>query len=143
MRARARSGFTYAPSLTSRGLSCIDIDGLFGARAQMMMKTVNVECFFLFKFGTGDDEKFIINVTEFVDSKAFAGGSGGDGGGDGKQQPGTPVEALSSSVRNCIRATGRCFVDVVLFVPRCVKYVISISQDEKGGAAAAAAPRKA
>ena len=108
----------------------------------MMMKTVKVECFFLFKFGTDDDEKLIINVTEFVDSKAFAGGSGGDGGdGDGKQQPGTPVEALSSSVRNCIKATGRCFVDVVLFVPRCVKYVISISQDEKGGAAAA--PRKA
>ncbi len=105
----------------------------------MMMKTVNVECFFLFKFGTGDDEKFIINVTEFVDSKAFAGGSGGDG--DGKQQPGTPVEALSSSVRNCIKAMGRCFVDMVLFVPRCVKYVISISPDEKGGAAAA--PRKA
>jgi hypothetical protein len=114
------------------------------SRAQMMMKTVNVECFFLFKFGTGDDEKFIINVTEFVDSKAFAGGSAsGSGEGDGKQQqqqqqqPGTPVEALSSSVRNYIKATARCFVDVVLFVPRCVKYVISISLDEKGGAAAA------
>jgi hypothetical protein len=109
------------------------------------MKTVGVECFFLFKFGEGKDENLIINVTEFVDSKVFAGSSDSSSGGDtaattsGSKQPETPVEALSSSLRNCIKATGRCFVDVLLFGPRCVKYVITATAEKQRGAA----PQKA
>ena len=101
-----------------------------------MMKTVGNECLFLFKFGEGPDEKLIINLTEFVDSKVFAGSS--DGGGDSKQ-PSTPIAALSSSVRNCIKATGRCFVDILLFGPRCFKYVINTATEPQQGAA----PQKA
>jgi hypothetical protein len=108
-----------------------------------MMKTVGNECFFLFKFGEGQDEKLIINLTEFVDSKVFSGSSDSDGGGDttvgggsgsGSKQPETPVEALSSSVRNCIKATGRCFVDILLFGPRCFKYVITTTAEQRRGA---------
>jgi len=106
------------------------------------MKTVGVECFFLFKFGEEQDEKLIINVTEFVDSKVFAGSSDGGAGdtivgsdsGSGSKQPETPVEALSSSVRNCIKATGRCFVDFLLFGPRCLKYVITTRAGQQQGA---------
>jgi hypothetical protein len=88
------------------------------------MKTVNVECFFLFTFGTGSNENLIINVTEFVDSKAFSGGDGG-GGGSGSTPPETPFEALSSSVQTCVKMMARCYVDILLFVPRSVKYVIN------------------
>ena len=87
------------------------------------MKTVNVECFFLFTFGTGSNENLIINVTEFVDSKAFGGGDSG-GGGSSNAQPETPFEALSSSVQTCVKTMARCYVDILLFVPRNVKYVI-------------------
>jgi hypothetical protein len=87
------------------------------------MKTVNVECFFLFTFGTGSNENLIINVTEFVDSKAFSGGDGG-GGGSSNAQPETPFEALSTSVQTCVKAMARCYVDILLFVPRNVKHVI-------------------
>jgi hypothetical protein len=104
-----------------------------------MMKTVNVECFFLFTFGTGndDDENPIINVTEFVDSKVFSGGDGGDRNDDGSgnnnsaqpdAQPETPFQGLSSSVRNCIKAMGRCYMDILLFGPRSVKYAMSASK---------------
>ena len=106
-----------------------------------MMNTVNVECFFLFTFGTGNDENLIINVTEFVDSKVFGGGGDASGGdvdvkndGSGKDnnkaphpdaQPETPFQALSSSVLNCIKAMGKCYVDILFFAPRSVKYVMS------------------
>jgi hypothetical protein len=107
---------------------------------QLMMKTVNVECFFLFTFGTGnnndDDEKNLItNVTEFVDSKVFSGGDENDDG-SGKNssahpdaQPGeTPFQGLSSSILNCIKAMGRCYLDILLFAPRSVKYVMNTSK---------------
>jgi hypothetical protein len=42
------------------------------------MKTVNTEAFFNFTFGTGKDKHLVVNLTEFVDSKVFAGGSSGD-----------------------------------------------------------------
>lgn len=42
------------------------------------MKTVKTEAFFNFKFGTGRDKNLVINLTEFVDSKVYAGGSGSD-----------------------------------------------------------------
>lgn len=90
----------------------------------MTMKTVNVECFFLFTFGTGSNENLIINVTEFVDSKAFSGGGDGDGG-NSKPQPETPIEALSGSIQTCVKAMARCYLDFLLFVPRNVKYVMN------------------
>lgn len=135
------------------GLSRIDVCSVF---VQLRIKTVNIECFFLFTFGTGDDQNLITNVTQFVGNKVFSGGNG-DGGGGGSSsvqpktqpnqpnqpnaqpnsqlnaqpsaqpsaQPETPFQALSSSVQNCIKAMGRCYVDILLFVPRNVKYVLN------------------
>ena len=37
----------------------------------MLMNPINIECFFLFKFGTGKEEELVIRVIEFVDSKKF------------------------------------------------------------------------
>jgi hypothetical protein len=124
------------------------IDGTWNFSRQLMMKTVGDECFFLFNFGEGNEEKLIVNVTEFVDSKGFAGssdnssGQSDTGSGSGAKQPETPVEALSSSLRNCIKATGRCFLDILLFGPRCLKYVINTAV-ERQNHGAAAQPRKA
>lgn len=42
------------------------------------MKTVNNEAFFNFTFGTGKDKNLVCDLTEFVDSKVFAGDSSGD-----------------------------------------------------------------
>lgn len=42
------------------------------------MKTVKVEAFFNFTFGTGRDKNLVCDLTEFVDSKVFAGSSSGD-----------------------------------------------------------------
>jgi hypothetical protein len=97
------------------------------------MKTVGIECFFLFTFGKGKDENLIVNVTEFVDSKVFGGGDGGSDGGDSgsakpNAQPETPFQALSSSVQNCVKTMGQCYLDVLLFVPRSVKYVVSAAK---------------
>lgn len=40
---------------------------------------VKVEAFFNFTFGTGKDKNLVCDLTEFVDSKVFAGGgSSGD-----------------------------------------------------------------
>jgi hypothetical protein len=81
MRARAKFGFTYVPSLisykvfTSQTLS-----------VQLMMKGVNLECILLFTFGTGEDENYFINLTEFFDSKVFTEGSGSNG--NAKPEPG-------------------------------------------------------
>ena len=133
-----------------KGLSRIDVCPVF---VQLMIKTVNVECFFLFTFGTGDDQNLITNVTQFVGNKVFGGGNGdGGGGGSGSvqpkmqpnqpnaqphsqlnaqpsaqpnAQPETPFQALSSSVQNCIKVMGRCYIDILLFVPRNVKYVMN------------------
>jgi hypothetical protein len=118
------------------GLSHIDDCPVF---VQLMIKTVNVECFFLFTFGTGNDENLITNVTQFVGNKVFSGGNGDSVGGGGSSsaqpnthpnaqpnaQPETPFQALSSSVQNCIKVLGRCYVDILLFVPRNVKYVMN------------------
>jgi hypothetical protein len=44
------------------------------ALAQMFINPTHVECFFLFEFGTGDEEELIVKVIEFVDfvdSKKF------------------------------------------------------------------------
>ncbi|KAH9994301.1 hypothetical protein BJV77DRAFT_995991, partial [Russula vinacea] len=110
--------WVHVRPLTQQGLSHTDYLVCF---VQLMMKTVNVECFFLFTFGTSNDENLITNVTEFVDSKVFSGGDGG-GGGDA---PETPFQTLSSSVQNCAKAMGRCYVDLLLFVPRNFKYVMT------------------
>jgi hypothetical protein len=44
----------------------------------MFVKPVNIEGFFNFRFGTGKDESLIVNFTEFVDSKVYAGGDSRD-----------------------------------------------------------------
>jgi hypothetical protein len=49
------------------------------ASMQMFVKSVNLEGIFNFRFGTGNDENLIVNLTEFIDSKSYA---GGDNGGD-------------------------------------------------------------
>jgi hypothetical protein len=155
MRKRVRFGSMYAehsfsflseyPPSRSRAKEPKDrihilTTTLHGVVLQMMMKSVNVECFFLFTFGTGnddDDENLIVNVTEFVDSKVFSGGDGGDRNDDGSgnnnsahpdAHPETPFQCLSSSVRNCIKTMGRCYLDILLFAPRSVKYVMSTSK---------------
>ena len=45
----------------------------------MFVKSVNLEGIFNFRFGTGKDENLIVNLTEFIDSKIYA---GGDNSGD-------------------------------------------------------------
>jgi len=48
----------------------------------MFAKPVNIEGIFNFTFGAGKDENLIVDLTEFLDSKVYAGGdSGGDGDG--------------------------------------------------------------
>lgn len=42
---------------------------------QLYMKTVKNEAFFNFKFGTGRNKNLVVNLTEFVDSKVYAGSS--------------------------------------------------------------------
>ena len=51
------------------------------------MRTVNNEAFFNFTFGTCKDENLIVNLTEFVDSKVYAGGDA-DNGGDSDDRDG-------------------------------------------------------
>ena len=46
---------------------------------QLMMKGINLECIILFTFGTGKDENFFTNLSEFFDSKTFTEESGGNG----------------------------------------------------------------
>ena len=114
-----------------------------------MIKTVNVECFFLFTFGTGNDEILITNVTQFVGNK-MSSGSNGSGDGSSSPQPNTqpsgqqpqpnappnappepetPFQSLSNSVQNCIKAIGQCYVDILLFVPRNLKYAMNTASD--------------
>jgi hypothetical protein len=40
----------------------------------MFVKPVNIEGIFTFTFGMGKDENLIVDLTEFVDSKVYAGG---------------------------------------------------------------------
>jgi hypothetical protein len=103
------------------------------AHWQLEMKTVKDECFFCFTFGKSKDEKLIIQVTEFVDSVAFTGGgdSSETKANSGSKHAETPVQALSSSLCNCIKASGKRFVDVVLFAPRCLMYVINATTEKK------------
>ena len=60
--------------LSPASLSRIDCFAL----VQLYMKTVKTEAFFNFKFGTGRDKNLVINLTEFVDSKVYAGSSSSD-----------------------------------------------------------------
>ena len=81
MRTRAKFGFTYVPSLIlskvhTQWLSPIDDLTHF---VQLMMKGVNLECILLFAFGTGRDENFFTDLTEFFDSKVFTDNSGSNG----------------------------------------------------------------
>jgi hypothetical protein len=87
----------------------------------MLMNPTNVECFFLFGFGVGNEENVIVNVTEFVDSKVFTQMN------SQSAQPETPIPALSSSVRNWVIATALCYVDVLSFAPRSLIYILSIA----------------
>jgi hypothetical protein len=48
------------------------------ALVQLFMKTVKVEAFFNFTFGTGKNKNLVCDLTEFVDSKVFAGDNSGD-----------------------------------------------------------------
>jgi hypothetical protein len=89
--------------------------------AQMLMNPVNVECFFLFEFGTGKDENLIIGVIEFVDSKVF---TEMNAQSSQSAKPETPIQVLSKSIRNCVTAMARCYVDMLLFVPRSAMYVL-------------------
>lgn len=57
------------------------------------MKTVNNEAYFNFTFGTGKDENLVVNLTEFVDSKVYAGGDSGDHNSGGQAQQETTVQA--------------------------------------------------
>jgi hypothetical protein len=40
----------------------------------MFVKSANIEGIFNFRFGRGRDENHIINLTEFLNSKVYAGG---------------------------------------------------------------------
>jgi hypothetical protein len=95
MRARAKFGSTYVPSfkVSTQRLSPIDHLTLF---VQLMMKGVNLECILLFTFGSGKDENFFTNLSEFFDSKKFPGGSGSNGNAQpepGAVQPGAHANA--------------------------------------------------
>jgi hypothetical protein len=61
-----------------------------------MMKGVNLECILLFTFGTGNDENFFTNLTEFFDSKMFTDGSGSNSSAQpepGAAQPKARIDA--------------------------------------------------
>ena len=49
---------------------------------QMFVKSVNLEGIFNFTFGTGKDENLIVNLTQFIDSKMYAGDKSGDSDGN-------------------------------------------------------------
>jgi hypothetical protein len=62
-----------------------NVSTLLRALVQMLVKSVNIEGIFNFTFGTGKDENLIVNLTEFVDSKVYAGGdNSGDHDSDGR-----------------------------------------------------------
>jgi hypothetical protein len=58
------------------------------------MKSVGNEAFFNFTFGTGKDKNLVVNLTEFVDSKVYAGGSSSDSSSNNEQE--TAVQASST-----------------------------------------------
>jgi hypothetical protein len=64
----------------------------------MFVKSVNIEGMFNFTFGTGKDENLVVNLTEFVDSKAYASGDSGDhvSSSNHAQQETTDSSSLSS-----------------------------------------------
>ncbi|KAF8489527.1 hypothetical protein F5888DRAFT_1638531 [Russula emetica] len=59
----------------------------------LFMKTVNNEAYFNFTFGSGKDEKLIVNLTEFVDSKVYAGGDNTADNSSSQAQQETTVQA--------------------------------------------------
>ena len=78
MRARAKFGSTYVPSLILFFAQWF-VSTLLRALMQMLVTSVNIEGIFNFTFGTGKDENLIVNLTEFVDSKVYAGGDNSGG----------------------------------------------------------------
>ena len=58
----------------------------------MNVKSVNFEGIFNFRFGTGEDENLIVNLTEFIDSKMYA---GGDNRGDSDGRSSDDLNVLS------------------------------------------------
>jgi hypothetical protein len=78
-RVRVKFGSTYVPSITlaprARATVLIPYRHCFApALVQMFVKPVNIEGIFNFTFGTGKDENLIVDLTEFLDSKVYAGG---------------------------------------------------------------------
>jgi hypothetical protein len=79
MRARVKFGSTYAPfsslphNVAQKGH---DLNFELHGAPQMLLNPINIECFFLFKFGTGNEKELVIRITEFVDSKKFLGMQG-------------------------------------------------------------------
>ena len=53
----------------------------------MFVKSIILEGIFNFRFGTVKDENLIVNLTEFIDSKIYAGGDN-SGDSDGRSSDG-------------------------------------------------------
>ena len=70
---------------------------IYHASTQMNVKSVNFEGIFNFRFGTGEDENLIVNLTEFIDSKMYAGGDN-RGDSDGRSSDDLNVQ-LEPSVQ--------------------------------------------
>ena len=68
------------------------------ASTQMFVKSVNLEGIFNFAFGTGKDENLIVNLTEFIDSKMYAGGD--NSGDDGRSSDDLDVQPEPSAQPN-------------------------------------------
>jgi hypothetical protein len=63
---------------------------------QMFVKSVNLEGIFNFGFGTGKHENLIVNLTEFIDSKMYAGGDN-SGDSDGRSSDDLNVQPEPSA----------------------------------------------
>ena len=91
----------------------------------MNVKSVNPESIFNFRFGTGKDENLIVNLTEFIDSKMYAGGDySGDSDGRSSDdlnvqlEPGAQLDPEtnqdpSTRVHHCCSYGGRPRFDVL------------------------------
>ena len=63
---------------------------------QMFVKSVNLECIFNFRFGASKDENLIVNLTEFIGSKMYAGGDN-SGNSDGRKSDDLNVQPEPSA----------------------------------------------
>jgi hypothetical protein len=105
--------------------------------AQMLIAPIDVECFFLFEFGTGNEEELIVRVIEFVDSKTFT-----ETNAQGSQSVKSPIQALTSSVFKMFLAASHCYLDMLLFVPRSIIYVLSVEGNLKSMTRSSAVVRR-